>query len=84
MKKLWREAVLLFAIAAMLAGCSAPVQESTGMTESAQTEEIASGTFWESIPEEQKALAGNEEEHPENGAKTTSEEEESTSTAKIK
>lgn len=78
MKKLWRESVLLFAIAAMLAGCSAPVQESTGMTESAQTEEIASGTFWESIPEEQKALAGNEEEHPENGVETTSEEEEST------
>lgn len=78
MKKLCREAALLFAIAALLAGCSAPVQESTGMTESAQTEEIASGTFWESIPEEQKALAGNEEEHLENGVETTSEEEEST------
>lgn len=78
MKKLWRETVLLFAIAAMLAGCSAPVQESTGMTESAQTEEIASGTFWESIPEEQKAPAGNEEEHPENGVETSSEEDEST------
>ena len=78
MKKLWRETVLLFAIAAMLAGCSAPVQESTGMTESVQTEEIASGTFWESIPEEQKAPAGNEEEHPENGVETSSEEDEST------
>ena len=71
---------MLFAIAAMLAGCSAPVQESTGMTESAQTEEIASGTFWESIPEEQKAPVGNEEEHPENGVETSSEEDESTGT----
>lgn len=78
MKKLCREAALLFAIAALLAGCSAPVQESTGMTESAQIDEIASGTFWESIPEEQKSQAGNEEERPENGVKTTSEEEEST------
>lgn len=67
MKKLCREAALLFAIAALLAGCSAPVQESTGMTQSAQTDEIASGTFWESIPEEQKSQASNEEERPENG-----------------